>query len=346
MEKEKQDARKLSKENLEMLRNQAIRLLKQGRKQVEVAEILGVRAASISDWWKIYRTHGNKGLKLRNPGPAKGTNRMLSPDQEKEIQRLIIDKTPDQLKLPFALWDRKAIRELIINLYGIKVAIRTMGEYLHRWNFTPQRPLKRAYEQRPQEVKRWLAEEYPVIMHRAKQEGAEIQWGDETGMRNDSHYGRGYSPKGKTPVINLSARRVSINMISSITNRGKVRFMMYRKNMNADVLIKFLKRLIKGNDRKIFLILDNLRVHHAHVVRDWLDKRKDQIEVFYLPAYSPEINPDEYLNCDLKTSVHSQSPARTQDDLTSKVTSFMRKLQKSPSRVSNYFKHPKIAYAA
>lgn len=344
---EKIDARKLSLENVKMLRLQAIRLLKQGRKQVEVADILGVRAATISDWNRLYKTGGKKALTLQSPGPSKGSNCFISPEQEKEIQRLIIDKTPDQLKLPFVLWDRKAVKELINRQYGIVIAIRTIGDYLKRWNFSPQRPVKRAYEQQPKVVQRWLDEVYPAIQIKAKQENAEIHWGDETGFRNDHHYGRGYSPRGKTPEVRLSAKRVGINMISSITNQGKVRFMVYRQSMNAQILIKFLRRLIKGNsDRKIILILDNLRVHHAYKVREWLEGKEEKIEIFFLPSYSPELNPDEYLNNDLKQGVHSKTLFRNINSLKNGVISHMRMLQKTPKRVMNFFKHPKIIYAA
>jgi transposase len=342
---EKIDARKLSLENLELLRYQAIRLLEQGRKQVEVAGIIGVRAATISDWLRTYKAGGKKALKLQHPGPQKGFNNILGVEEEKEIQKMIIDKTPDQLKLPFVLWDRKAVKELIRRHYGVNIAIRTIGDYLQRWNFSPQRPLKRAYEQQPEAVQQWLDEEYPKLLIQARRENAEIHWGDETGFRNDHHYGRGYSPKGKTPVVRLSAKRVSTNMISSVTNQGKVRFMIYSKSMNAQVLIKFLKRLIKSGDRKIFLILDNLKVHHANLVREWLDGKEDQIEIFYLPSYSPELNPDEYLNNDIKQGVHSKTLFRDEKSLKKGVLSHMRMLQKMPERVMNYFKHPRIAYA-
>lgn len=342
---EKIDARKLSLENLELLRYQAVRLLKQGYKQVEVAVIVGVRAATISDWWRNYQAGGKKALKLQSPGPAKGFNALLDVEKEKVIQKLIIDKTPDQLKLPFVLWDRKAVKALIYRHYGVNIAIRTIGDYLKRWNFSPQRPIKRAYEQQPKAVQCWLDEVYPDIQAKAKQENAEIQWGDETGFRNDHHYGRGYSPKGKTPIIRLSAKRVSTNMISSITNQGKVRFMIYSKSMNAQVLIQFLKRLIKGSNRKVILILDNLRVHHANVVRGWLKGKEDKIEIFFLPSYSPELNPDEYLNNDIKQGVHSKTLFRDEKSLKKGIMSHMRMLQKMPGRVMNYFKHPKIVYA-
>ncbi|MCH7733410.1 MAG: IS630 family transposase, partial [Candidatus Marinimicrobia bacterium] len=272
--------------------------------------------------------------------------RVLTTAQEKKLQQMIIDKTPDQLKLSFVLWDRQAVKELIHRQFDIPIAIRTIGDYLQRWNFSPQRPVKRAYEQQPKAVQRWLDEVYPEIRIKSRQEKAEIHWGDEAGFRNDHHYGRGYSPRGKTPVVRLSAKRVSANMISSITNQGKVRFMMYSGNMNAQVLIKFLKRLIKGNDRKIVLILDNLRVHHAHVVREWLEGKEEKLELFFLPSYSPELNPDEYLNNDIKQGVHSKTLFRDEHSLKKGILSHMRMLQKMPARVKKYFKHPKIAYAA
>lgn len=178
--------------------------------------------------------------------------------------------------------------------------IRTVGEYLKRWGMTPQKPQKRAYEQRALEVKKWLEEEYPRIQAQAKQESAEIYWGDETGLRNDCQHERGYAPKGKTPTIKLNANREFINMISAITNQGKVRFRFFKGTMNSDVLIDFFVRLLKDAKRKVIMILDNLRVHHCAPVKEWLEKHKAMIEVFYLPAYSPEFNPEEYLNCNLK----------------------------------------------
>ena len=270
----------------------------------------------------------------------------MNQEHEKEIQKAVRDKNPDQLKLPFALWTRIAVQQLIKQLWRFEVPIRTIGDYLKRWNFTPQKPLKRAYEQNPKAVKKWMNEDYPAIQQKAKKEKAEIHWGDETGLCNDSYHGRSYAPRGKTPAIRLSARCKRVNLISSITNQGKVRFMIYKDRMNADTFIKFMKRLIKDADRKIFLILDNLKVHHSYKARDWLQAHEEQIEVFFLPSYSPELNPDEYLNCDLKAGVHSGPPARSREQLKNKALSHLRKLQKLPKRVMKYFKHPKIAYAS
>ncbi|WP_226649599.1 IS630 family transposase, partial [Microbulbifer variabilis] len=203
-----------------------------------------------------------------------------------------------------------------------------------------------AYEQNPKAVKKWLEEDYPNIKRRAKREDAEIYWGDETGIHSDCQHERGYAAKGKTPFVRLNAKHASLNMISAVTNQGTVRFQIYEGSMDADKLIDFLKRLIKTAGRKVYLILDNLRVHHARVVKAWLVEHEDEIEVFYLPSYSPELNPDEYLNCDLKAGVHSGMPARTREKLKSKVLSHMRMLQKKPARVASYFKHRSIKYAA
>jgi len=295
-----QDARSLTPEAQEQLRRQAIRLRRQGKTYRGIAEIVGVHANTVGKWCRKCNKDGTKALKSNKRGRSIGDDRLLTPAQEAVIQKDICDNTPDQLKLAFALWTRRAVQQLIRQNFGVHVAIRTVGEYLKRWGFTPQKPAKVAYEQRPAEVRKWLDEEYPAIMERAKAENGEIHWGDETGVRSDCQHGRSYAPKGKTPTIRLNAKRTSLSMISTVTNQGTVRFMIYDTMMNAQVLIRFMKQLIKGASRKIFLILDNLRVHHAKLVKAWLTENSEKIEVFFLPAYCPELNPDEYLNCDLK----------------------------------------------
>ena len=343
---EKIDTRRLKPEVQEQIRFQAIRLRKAGRKYKEIEEILGVCHTTICAWYKKYEREGKKGISAQRRGRKLGSCRTLNPDQEKQIQKLIQDKCPDQLKLPFALWTRIAVQQLVRRLWNIKMPIRTVGEYLKRWGFTPQKPLRRAYKQNPKAVKAWMDEQYPAIAKRAKKEQAEIQWGDETGLCNDSYHGRSYAPRGQTPAIRLHPRCKRVNLISTVTNQGKARFMVYKGKMNSNALIKFMKRFVKNSDKKIFLILDNLKVHHSYLVQDWLEEHKNQIEIFFLPSYSPELNPDEYLNCDLKAAVHSGIPARDKNQLKAKAISHLRKIQKLPGRIKKYFKHPKIAYAA
>ena len=343
---ENTDIRTLSPQTQYELRKLVIRLRKKGMTNQETAETVGIAETSASTIWQTYQRRGIEAIKVKVRGRRFGMKRRLSAEQESAIQKLLIDKTPDQLKLPFALWTRNAVRLVIKQQFRIELPLRTITDYFKRWGFTPQKPVKRAYEQDPQKVTRWLEIDYPEISNRAKQEKAEIHWGDETGIQNNAYNAKGFSPKGIAPVIRLNAKKCSINMISSITNQGKLRFMLYREKMTSNVLIKFLSRLIRDSKRKIFLILDNLKVHHSKKVAAWINDNKEKIEIFYLPPYAPERNPDEYLNGDLKHYIHSGLPARSQNELIRKTHSFMKTKQHREYHVSNYFKHPLIAYAA
>lgn len=343
---EKIDARTLNQEAQYQIRRQVVKLRKRGMKYKDIGEIVGITKTYACTVFKRYERKGVSAILKKRRGRRPGEQLTLKEEQAVAIQKMIIDKTPDQLKMPFALWTRQAVQQLIKQQYKIAMPIRTVGEYLKRWGFTAQKPAKRAYEQNPKAVKKWLEEEYPRIAQQVRAEGAEIHWCDETGVRNDESSGRGYAPRGKTPIMRLNANRKSVSMISAITNQGKVRFMVYKDAMNADLFIKFMGRLLKDAGRKVFLIVDNLRTHHSKPVKEWLHAHRDEIEVFYLPSYSPELNPDEYLNCDMKAAVHAGIPARNDNQLKTKVVSHMRKLQKLPERITKYFKHPRISYAA
>jgi len=343
---EKIDGRKHSPETQYEIRKQVIRLRKRGIRNKDVAEGLGISVGRASKIWQSYKKEGSKAITLGRRGRREGEKRTLSQEQETTLKRALIDKTPEQFKLAFALWTRNAVKLLIKQQFGVEMPIRTVGEYLKRWGFTPQKPVKRAYEQNSEAVKKWLEKDYPRIESQAKKEKAEIYWGDETGIQTGANRVRGFAPKGETPVIKLVAKRDHVSMISAINNQGKVRFMMYRDAMHSKLLIKFMARLTRDAGHKVFLILDNLRVHHSKIVTEWLKEHKEQIEVFYLPSYSPELNPDEYLNGNLKNKVHSGSPIRNRKDIEKKTRSFMRTLIKRPAHVRSYFKHPKVAYAA
>lgn len=340
------DFRTLSEPARLAFRHQAIKLIKSGRKKYEVAEIIGVKAGTISEWWKAYIQTGAKGLQSKKKGVKSEDKKLLTAKEEQTIQKMIVDKMPEQLKLDFALWTRKAVKELVEQEFGIVLAINTMGDYLRKWGFTPQKPKKMAYEQCPKKVQKWLDEEYPVIKEQAKQENAEIYWGDETGIKNQCNHGRSYAPKGKTPVKKSMSKRFSVNMVSAITNQGKVQFMIYADTMNADRFIEFMQQLIKSSTRKVFLILDNLRVHHSKIVKKWVEENKDNIALFFLPSYSPERNPDEYLNCDLKQGLSTLKSPKDKQTLQNNVQNHMNMLQNTPNRVAKYFKHKSIEYAA
>jgi len=297
---EKRDARTLNQEAQEEQRRTIVALRQKGISNNEVAEIVGTSASHTSIVWNKYQKGGKGAIAKKQRGRRVGECKVLSAEQECDIKRTLLDKTPDQLKFKFALWTRQALQELIRHKYGQEVPQRTITDYLKRWGFSCQKPAKRAYEQHPVIVQKWLDEEYPAIVARARKEKAEIYWGDETGIENTEYQARGFAPIGQTPLIQLNAKKSRINVISAISNNGTLRFIFYQESMNADCLITFMKRLIRDADKKVYLILDNLRVHHSILVKAWLEENKEKIEVFYLPSYSPELNPDEYLNDDLK----------------------------------------------
>ena len=341
---EKEDFRTIDDTVRSSYRKKGIALINKGMKKGEVAILFGVNKNTVSNWVKHYNETG--GFKSKKKGVKSEDKKLLSSSQEKEIQLMIIDKMPDQLKLDYGLWTRKAVKELVEREFGVFMAINTMGDYLRSWGFSPQKPKKKAYEQCPKKVKKWLEEEYPIIKKRANLEGAEIQWGDDTGVRNNCQHGRSYAPKGKTPTKLSMSKRFSINMISSLNNQGKVQFMIYSENMNSQRLILFLKQLTKNSSKKVFLILDNLRVHHSKLVKEWVEENKENIELFFLPAYSPEKNPDEYLNCDLKQGLSAKPAPRDQEKLKENLENHMQMLVEKPERVKKYFKHKDIQYAA
>ena len=206
--------------------------------------------------------------------------------------------------------------------------------------------MKKAYEQSPAAVKKWLDEEYPVIAACAKVEGAEIHWGDETGLRSDDVRGRSYAPQGQTPVVRVNNKRHGLSVISTVTNKGQMRWKAFDGALNSDILIDFLRRLVKDAGRKIYLILDNLRVHHSKPVKAWLAEHKREIEVFYLPSYSPELNPNEMANADLKQAVTKLAPARTKLQLVKATARHLSSVQRQPERIKSYFQHEPVRYAA
>lgn len=338
--------RSLSRDARHERRVQVIRLRKTGLTYDAIAAQTGLSCTGVFDICKRHEEGGAKALRDAVGGRKLGEFRTLTAEQEREVQRLIRDKTPDQIKLPYALWSRGAVAELIAARFGIRIPVRTMGTYLKRWGFTPQKPIRRAYEQSPAAVRHWMDTAYPDIAARARKEGAEIHWGDETGLRSDDVRGRSFAPVGETPVIRINSKRAGLSIISTVTNKGQMRWKIFDGALNADILIDFLRRLIKGATKKVFLILDNLRVHHSKPVKAWLAKHTEAIEVFYLPSYSPELNPDEMANADIKQAVTKQAPARTKLQLVKAASRHLRSVQKQPERVRRYFQHDPVKYAA
>lgn len=341
------DARALSPTAQAHLRRRAVETVETGRKQREVAEVLGVTPQAVSRWVSAYRREGERVFEAGRRGRPKGSGRRLKSWQMAQLARTLREKSPEQLKLPFYLWTRDAVVELIERRYGVRVSRWTAGRYLKKWGFTPQKPVRRAFEQDEAAVRRWLNEEYPEIRRRAKAERARIYWGDEMGLRSDHAAGRSFSPKGKTPVIRGTGKRFGCNMISAITNRGHLSFKVFDRYFTGAVFIDFLSRLVRQNKgRKIFLIVDGHPAHRGRKVQDWFEKRAEEIELFFLPGYSPELNPDEMLNQDVKSNAIGRQRPRSAEDLKGSVRSYLHRRQRQPHIVRCYFHESHVLYAA
>jgi transposase len=333
------DMRKLAPAAQEERRRQVVGLRQRGLTYDAIAAQVGLTRTGVFNVCRRFAAAGLRGLASQPRGPEPGRGRFVDARQEAMIRTLIRRHNPDELGLPFALWSRAAVRALIEQRCGVRLAVRTMGAYLARWGFTAQKPLRRAYEQRPAEVRRWLRRDYPTIVARAKREKGALFWGDETGLRSDD-------VRGRTPVVRPCHRRAGVSLISALSNKGELRWMMLDRAIKAATLIRFFARLIQDVSCKVFLILDNLPVHRARAIRDWLAGHTAQIEVFYLPPYSPDLNADEGLNADLKHAVTRKPPARNKQELRRTVIGHMRKLSKLPERIRSFFQRRSACYAA
>lgn len=344
---EKRDARKLAPKAQEEIRRQAIRLHEAGLTRLKIAERLEVHRNTVGEWIAHYKSEGITSLQAQKRGPKPGRLMQLSESEQKRVRKAITDHCPDQLKLPFALWTREAVRDLIERYTEQRLDLRQVGRYLKRWGFTPQRPAKQAYQRNERAVKQWLETDYPAIKASAKAQGACIQWLDESGIKSHDHRGRGYAPKGKTPVRLHNPNGEKINQVSAITNQGKLRFMCYEGSFNYRVYHRFLKRLILDSEgQKVIVIADNLRVHHSKVIKRWARRYRHLIELHYLPPYCPDLNPDEYLNGDLKNELAKRPERRTKGRWAKTVEETLQTFVQQPDRIKSYFRADKIKYAA
>jgi transposase len=324
----------------------AVAAYENGMTQAEVAKALSVSRYSVIKWVAAHKEGGEKALRARKKGPPIGHGRLLTPRQAASVARTVVGKCPEQLRLPFVLWTREAVADLIWRRYGVRLARRTMGNYLQEWGFTPQKPVRRAYEQDPEAVKAWRDEIYPAIHARAKSENAAIYWGDESGLRSDHQAGRSYGKKGRTPVIPGTGQRFRCNMISALTNRGRLCFMVFLQNFTTVVFLDFLRRLSKHAARKVFLIVDGHSVHRSKAVKKWLASHPEKVEIFYLPGYSPELNPDELVNQDVKSNALGRRKPKNRREMVADTRSYLRSTQKRPDVVRNYFRGEHVCYAA
>jgi transposase len=338
----KQDARFLHPVLQRDIRQKAVDMFLSGHSKIDISKHLSVSRQSVYRWLKIYEENGEDGILIDKRGRPKGTQ--MKPWQCAQIVSIIKNHNPDELSMPFFLWTRDSVSLLILKKFNIKLSKWTVGRYLTSWGFSSQKPARRAIEQNPEAIKKWFEIEYPSIQKLAKREMATIHWGDEMGLRSDHSTGRTYGIIGKTPVVRRTGNRFSCNMISSITNLGKLSFMIFQENFTSEVFLRFLKRLIQQASRKVFLIVDRHRANRSKQVQQWLTRNDKAIRLFYLPSYCPELNPDEFLNQDVKMHL-GKKRIENKAEMEKNLTIHLKMRQKQPDVIQKFISgcHPKYA---
>jgi transposase len=343
----KQDTRTLNQTELMVVKKLAMSLFfDQGHSKSFIAKSLNLSRVTLNKWCDCYLKNGEQGLRSGLRGRKKGESAQLSSKQQKEIAKIIEDKCPEQMKMPFVLWTALAVKELIQTKYSVDYSLEYVRRILREWGFTPQVPIRKSFEQSAKEVKHWITRNYPMIKKLSIKESSRIFWVDETGITNKCNNTRGYAKKGQTPVLKEVGKIIKRNMISAVSNKGEVLFECYQETMTQQLFIQFLDRLQKQAKQKVIVIVDNLKVHHGKIVKEWLEQNKHKISLYYIPSYSPELNPDEYLNRDLKKNVNLNRMPRTEEELEVNIDQFMKNLQQNPERCQKYFHSSKIQYAA
>lgn len=344
------NVKSLPKAKREDLRRRAFGMFERGASAYAVGIELGVRNQTACAWKRRFDGQGPESYSECKRGPVSSKAAKLTTAQCRRLVNVVVDKTPDQLKFPFALWSSKAVQEYVLRKFGVRMCRRSVRRYMSRFGFRNRVPERYAREQRPEAVRKWLKRQYPAIRREARKKGAKVLWCDEAAILAGEIKTHGYAPRGTAPKLRAPANRgIRCNMISAVGNAGDMRFMIFRDAMNADKFKTFLEHLLKEfPEVAIFLICDNLRVHHAKCLRPWFAERRRQGRLFvhYLPSYSPELNPDEYLNRDTKAHMAERTIPTSTPDMEAAVGKHLKRRSADKEFVKRLFHKKEVRYAA
>jgi transposase len=332
------DPRSLSPESLELLRLLVVRaVIDLVLSQIDASTYYGVSPHTISEWVTRYREQGEDALAVQPQGRPPGAGRALSPEQEHEIRRLVVDSTPPQQQIASATWTRQAVAELIVSHLGIELTLQGVGKYLRRWGLTPQKPARQAREQDPEEVREFVEQKLPEIQERAEAEDAQLHFIDEVGVKAQDQIGTSYAPEGNTSVLEVPKTHIEQDVISSVTPDGDLLYGAFRGTMTAEKFIDFLEHRVSEASGKIIVLTDRHPAHEAKAVEDWLEGRESQIELEWLPRYSPEYNADEFLNHDLKQVLKNEPMPQSPSAFRETICGILDGIASMPDRVQGYF---------
>ncbi|MBK5936400.1 IS630 family transposase [Halorhodospira halophila] len=339
--KRSNDGRAVDKSAAHALRMQAIKAVRNGRTVADVADAFGINERTLYRWLSRYAEGGQKALHSK---PKSGRPRKLTPEEMRWVARTVRDENPQQLKLPYALWTLSLIQELIERHLGKKLSRASVHNLMKTLGFSAQKPLYQAWQRDPELVRQWETETYPEIRKQAKREGATIYFADESGLRSDYHTGTTWSPVGETPVVEATGRRFAVNMISAVSPRGEMRFMVHQGTVNAQVFREFLRRLLVGAERPVFVIVDGHPAHKAKLVREFVESTDGMLKLFFLPPYSPQLNPDEQVWAHVKREIGRRG-VQNVEQMKRMARSALWRLQKLPALIQSFFRQPECQYA-
>lgn len=340
------DPRSLSPQSLALLRSLVVRaVVDLSLSQVDAATYYGVSPHTVSEWVTRYRQQGEDALEVQPQGRPQGAGRALSPEQEQEIRTLVVDSTPQEQQIASATWTRQAVAELIVSRFDIELTLQGVGKYLRRWGLTPQKPARQAREQDPKEVREFVEQKLPEAQKQAEAEDAQLHFMDEVGVKAQDQIGTSYAPQGDTPVLEVPKTHIEQDVISSVTCNGELFYWPFPGTMTAPKFIDFLKRLVAEARTKIIVFADHHPAHEAKAVEAWLEGRDSQIELHWLPRYSPAYNPDEFLNNDLKQELTNEPMPESTPELRDTIDKILDRIGSMSDRIRGYFKQAKVDFA-
>jgi len=337
----KQDGRKISREAQAELRKRAVGLVREGENPEEVSVNFGFHRSWIYRALSIFEKEGEAGLDVH---PAKGREPILDEKKQQHLKKTILGKNPEQLKLEFALWTTDQVAAYVLKRWNIILSLSTITRFLHHMGLSFQKPIVKAFQQDPVAVQKWLDTEYPRIKRKAKREKAEIYFGDEAGLRSDHHSGKTWGLKGKTPIVRATGARFGFNIVSAVNNRGKFCFMILEHRFGSNEFIDFMERLTKWKRHKIFLIVDGHPAHKSKKVKTWVEENKEKISLFYLPPYSPELNPTELTWNTMKGEM-GRKTITGPDAMKDQALSILSTFESKPKLVMSFYKEKHVQYA-
>jgi transposase len=335
------DGRKLDHATLEQMRLRAVDAVAAGQHPEDVAVALGMHRKTVYGWLATLREGGREALRAK---PVPGRPPKLTGEQLRRVYTLVTGADPRQLQFEFTLWTRELVRELIRREFGVTLSAISVGRLLRTLGLSPQRPLWRAWQADPEAVARWRNEEFPAIRAAAKAQGATVYFADEAGIRSDYHAGTTWAPVGRTPVVKATGARHSLNMISAVTAQGLLRFATYTGSFTAQRFIEFCQKLLADTDGPVYLVVDGHPTHKAKLVKQFFASTDGRLRLFVLPAYSPQLNPDEWVWKNVKHDRVGRTSPRTGDEFKANVVAALRRLQRLPQIVRAFFADPDLAY--